>query len=135
MKIKGINHVGFVVKDIEKTISFYKDAFGATSTPVMINEDMGVKVALVNLGGGQAELFSPVEQPPAGSRGDIYQEFINSKGEGITHLALEVDDVEAALQELEQKGITPIDKVPRPGLFTTVGKIAYVNHEVELCQP
>ena len=66
------------------------------------------------------------------------RKFIANKGEGIHHIAVAVDDIEAALKELEQKGVTLIDKVARPGAH---GKVAFVNPKsaygvlLELCQP
>ena len=134
MKFGKVRHTGFVVQDIEKTISFYQDSFGATATPVTTNQDMGIKMALVELGETLLELFAPVASPPAGSRGHTLQQLINTRGEGITHLAVNVDDIEATLRELEQKGITPMDRVSRPSSYPGCSRIAYVNPQMELCQ-
>ena len=126
MNIKGINHVGVVVRDIQEAVSFYKDAFGASLPPIKRREDLGVDVAFVNVGESELELFSPLEQPPAGSIGEGMKEFLKTRGEGIHHLAFTVVGIETALQELKDKGLKLIDEVPRKGMH---GKIAFISEE------
>jgi len=138
MKIRKIEHLGIAVKDIEKGVSFYRDALGLSVPAVTRDEAMGATIAFVNIGESSLELISPLEEPPPGSTGDVMRKFITNKGEGIHHLCVAVDNIEAALKELEQKGITLIDKVPRPGAH---GKVAFVHPKstngvlLELCQP
>jgi methylmalonyl-CoA epimerase len=138
MKVERIEHLGVALKDIEKGVSFYKDVLGLSVTPITREEETGAAMAFVNIGESSLELMSPLEQPPPGSVGSIMRKFIDTKGEGIHHLAIAVDDIEAALKEMEQKGATLIDKVPRPGAH---GKVAFVHPKstygilLELCQP
>ena len=138
MKIDRIEHLGIAVKDIDKAISFYRDVLGLDVAPVMKEESVGVAMTFVNVGESSLELMSPLGEPPAGSVGDIMGKFIAGKGEGVHHLAIAVDDIEAALKELGEKGIALIDKTPRPGAH---GKIAFVNPKssngvlIELCEP
>ena len=138
MKIEKIEHLGVAINDIERGISLYKDVLGLTTTPITRDEEMGSNMAFVNIGESALELLSPLEHPPAGSTGDIMRKFLTNKGEGIHHLCIAVDDIEVALKELEQKGITLIDKVPREGAH---GKVAFIHPKssygilIELCQP
>jgi len=138
MKIDRIEHMGIAIKDIDRGVSFYRDALGLAVEPATRDEATGAAMAFVNIGESSLELISPLEEPPAGSTGDIMRKFITNKGEGIHHLAVAVDDIEAALKELEQKGVTLIDKIPRPGAH---GKVAFVHPKsaygilLELCQP
>ena len=138
MKIRKIEHLGIAVKDIEKGVSFYRDVLGLTSTPITRDNAAGAAMAFVNIGESSLELMSPLEEPPPGSTGDIMRKFFTNRGEGIHHLCIAVNNIEAALKELEQKGVTLIDKVPRPGAH---GKAAFVHPKstngvlLELCQP
>mgnify|MGYP001038563281 CR=1 FL=1 len=138
MKINKIDHLGIGVKDVEKALSFYKDVLGLSAAPISKDEATGSVMAFVNVGESSLEFISPLGEPPAGSTGDVMSKFISNKGEGIHHLCVAVDDIEASLKELEQKGVTLIDKVPRPGAH---GKIAFVHPKsssgilLELCQP
>ena len=138
MKISKIEHLGIAIKDVEQGAAFYRDALGLTVEPVTRDEATGAAMTFVNIGESTLELISPLEEPPAGSTGDVMRKFIANKGEGIHHIAVAVDDIEAALKELEQKGVTLIDKVARPGAH---GKIAFIHPKstygilLELCQP
>jgi methylmalonyl-CoA/ethylmalonyl-CoA epimerase len=138
MKVQKMNHVGVVVKDIDKAVSFYKDVFGASSTAITKREDLGVSVALVFVGDSELEMFAPLEQKPAGSLGETMQEFLNTRGEGMHHLAFSVDDIEGAVGEMRDRGLVLLGKAPRDGMH---GKIAFVSEDsaygtrIELCEP
>ncbi len=137
MKIKRIDHVGVVVRNMKEAISFYEDAFGATAGAPMERPDLGVTITLVKLGDGELELFCPLEQRPASSTGEAMQEFLDTRGEGIHHVAFAVEDIDGALGELREKGVALKDKVSRPGIH---GKIAFLQRDashgvpVELCE-
>ena len=138
MKIGRIEHLGVAVKDIEKGLSFYRDILGLKATSVSREEEMGAAMVFVEIGESSFELMSPLENPPSGTVGDIMRKFMEKNGEGIHHVAVAVDNIEAALKELEQKGVALIDKVPRPGAH---GKIAFLHPKatygilIELCEP
>lgn len=138
MKVGRIEHLGIAIKDMDKGLFLYRDVLGLKVTSVTRKEDMGATVAFVDIGESSFELMSPMEGPPAGSVGDIMRKFIHNSGEGVHHVAVAVDDIEAALRELEQKGITLIDKVPRSGAH---GKVAFIHPKsthgilIELCEP
>ncbi|MEA3253715.1 MAG: VOC family protein, partial [Chloroflexota bacterium] len=90
MKVKRIDHVGVVVRNMKEAISFYEDTFGATAGTPMERPDLGVTITQVKLGDGELELFCPLEQRPAGSTGEAMQEFLDTRGEGIHHVAFAV---------------------------------------------
>jgi len=137
MKVQKMNHVGVVVRDLDKAVSFYKDVFGATSTAIKRREDLGVAVALVFVGDSELEMFAPLEQRAAGSLGETMQEFLNTRGEGMHHLAFSVDDIEAALGDVRDRGLVLLGKAPRDGMH---GKIAFISEDsaygirIELCE-
>ena len=137
MKVQKMNHVGVVVRDLDKAVSFYKDVFGATSTAIKKREDLGVSVALVFVGDSELEMFAPLERWAAGSLGETMQEFLNTRGEGMHHLAFSVDDIEAALGDVRDRGLVLLGKAPRDGMH---GKIAFISEDsaygirIELCE-
>ena len=137
MNVERIEHLGIAIKDIDKGVSLYRDTLGLSITPVDRNKTLGAAIAFVTIGESSVELISPLEDAPAGSTGDIMRKFIDNKGEGIHHLCIAVDDIEGAIKELQQKGLTLIDRVPRSGEH---GKIAFMHPKstygvlLELCQ-
>jgi len=137
MKVQKMNHVGVVVRDLEKAVSFYKDVFGATSTAIKRREDLGVSVALVFVGDSELEMFAPLERWAAGSLGETMQDFLNTRGEGMHQLAFSVDDIEAAVGEVRDRGLVLLGKAPRDGMH---GKIAFISEDsaygirIELCE-
>ena len=138
MKVQRMNHVGVVVRDLDKVVSFYKDVFGATATAIKKREDLGVSVALVFVGDSELEMFAPLERRPAGSLGETMQEFLNTRGEGMHHLAFSVNDIEAAVGEIRDRGLALLGAAPRDGMH---GRIAFVSEDsaygtrIELCEP
>ncbi|MBI4640631.1 MAG: methylmalonyl-CoA epimerase [Candidatus Tectomicrobia bacterium] len=112
--IKKIDHLGLAVKDLDETVKFYKESFGLD---VEKTEDFqGFKIAFIPVGNAELELLQDTN--PEGA----IAKYIERRGEGIQHVAFEVDNIEEALKEAKAKGITLIDEKPRPGANnTTVG--------------
>ena len=79
-----INHVCIAVRDIEDTLGFYRLTFGTGSADIEEIEDQGVRAALVRVGGSQLEFIQPTD-----STGGVAR-FIESRGEGVHHICLEV---------------------------------------------
>ena len=105
-----INHVAYVVADLDAAIPLYTERFGM---PLQVREvlpDQGVEAAALGVGSGHLELIQPLD--PENSIG----RFLERRGEGMHHVAFEVPDVAAALAELAAAGIEAIDKEPRRGL-------------------
>ncbi|SHF09207.1 methylmalonyl-CoA epimerase [Thermoanaerobacter uzonensis DSM 18761] len=130
--IKKIDHIGIAVKSIEEALKFYEDVLGLEITGVEVVEEQKVKTAFIPVGDSEIELLESTSDD-----GPIAK-FIEKRGEGIQHIALQVDDIEKTLEELKQKGIRLIDEVPRYGAGGA--KIAFVHPKsangalLELCQ-
>lgn len=116
--IKKISHIGIAVKDLDKAIEFYKK-IGLEVESTEVVESQKVKVAFIPVGDVRIELLA------ATSEDSPIAKYIEKKGEGIQHLALEVDDVEESIKEAISKDIRMIDKSPRLGAHNA--KIAFAH--------
>jgi methylmalonyl-CoA/ethylmalonyl-CoA epimerase len=119
MKVSGIDHIGIAVKSIEEAKKLYTDILGLSLLGEETVEEQKVKVCFIPCGDSEIELLESTspEGPVA--------KFIETKGEGIHHLALRVDDIEAAIAAMKAKGIRMIDEKPRYGAGGA--KIAFVH--------
>jgi methylmalonyl-CoA epimerase len=113
-----IDHIGIVVHDIKKALSVYEVALGIPLKEVLDIPDQKVQVAFLPLGESNLELV----QPTAGDTG--IARFLEKKGEGIHHICIEVEDIEAALARLSDHGVPLIDTAPRPGAH---GRVAFIH--------
>lgn len=109
MKISHIEHIGIAVKSLEQAIPYYENILGLKCYSVEEVADQKVKTAFFMVGQTKIELLESTD--PEGAIG----KFIEKKGEGVHHLAFAVDSVQAALDEVAEKGIQLIDKAPRKG--------------------
>ena len=130
--IKRVHHIGIVVRNLDDGIAMYQGALGLTLSKVTASEQDGVKMAFMPAGDTLVELLEPTDPSTGVAR------FLESRGEGTHHIALEVDDIEAHLRQLEAAGAQLIDKTPRQG---AEGLVAFVHPKsmkgvlVELVQP
>jgi methylmalonyl-CoA epimerase len=115
--IRKIAHIGVAVKNVEEVEKLYSEVLGLTITGREVSPDN--KVAFIPLGDTAVELLQSVKPDGAIAR------HIEKKGEGIHHLALEVDNIEKALEELKAKGVVLIDEKPRRGAHDS--KIAFLH--------
>lgn len=101
-----IDHVGIIVRDLDKAVKLYKELL---DMPMILEENQGWISAIITTESGKLELMQPTnEDGPVGKA-------LAKRGEGIHHLAIEVDDVQTYLNKAEQLGLTLIDKHPRIG--------------------
>ncbi len=107
--VTKIDHIGIAVKDLDETLKFYEDVLGIKCTSKEVVEDQSVRVAFLPVGDSEVELLESTTEDGPIAR------FIEKKGEGIQHIAFKVDDIEAKIKELEEKGVRLIDKEPRYG--------------------
>lgn len=133
MSAKGLDNIGVAVKDLDAAIGFYRDVLGLEFEGTHILRERGVRVAFFSVGGGaHIELLEPLDSE------STIAKFLSSRGEGIHHLAVKVNDIEASLEQLKQKGVTLIDEKPKVGAEGK--KIAFVHPKstrgvlLELCQ-
>ncbi len=107
--VKKISHVGIAVTSLEEQIPFYRDVLGLEFTGTETVEDQMVKVAFFNIGDTRIELLEPT------SENSTIAKYIAKRGQGIHHLAYEVDNCQTALNKMEAEGIRLIDSAPRIG--------------------
>ena len=119
MRPRGIHHLGVAVRDLDEAIGTYAALFGGTVEHRAVVPDQGVEAASVLVGHGRLELVMPVaEETPVGR-------FLAQRGPGMHHVAYEVDDVRAALEEIAAAGGQLIDAEPHRGLFGL--EVAFVH--------
>ena len=108
MAIK-ISHLGIAVRDLAESEALFKVLLGEEHVHRETVLDQGVNIASLKLGDSLIELTEPMNEasPIAG--------FLAKRGEGIHHIAIEVEDVEQELRRVEALGIRLIDEHPRLG--------------------
>jgi methylmalonyl-CoA epimerase len=104
-----INHLGIATKGIEESLKFWSDALGLENVHTEIVEDQKVRVAMLPIGESRVELLEPTSDDSPISK------FLEKRGGGIHHIAVEVDDIEASLAQLKAQGMRLIDETPRVG--------------------
>jgi methylmalonyl-CoA epimerase len=109
---RGVHHVGIVVADLDAGIDHYCNVLGATIELRRELPDQGVDAASLHVGGGLVELIAPLDV--ASDNG--VARFLAKRGQGVHHVAYEVDDVAASLEALRAAGVALIDEQPRVGL-------------------
>jgi methylmalonyl-CoA epimerase len=116
---RGIHHLGVAVDDLDEALVTYERLFGARLEHRETVPDQGVEAASLRIGGDRVELLASLgEETPVGR-------FLSSRGPGMHHVAFEVEDVGAALDELAANGVELIDDRPREGLFGL--EVAFVH--------
>lgn len=108
-KIMKINHLGIASKDIEEALKFWGDALGLENVHTEVVEDQKVRVAMLPIGESRIELLEPTSEDSPISK------FLEKRGGGIHHIAVEVEDIEKSLAKLKSKGMRLIDENPRIG--------------------
>jgi methylmalonyl-CoA/ethylmalonyl-CoA epimerase len=116
---RGIHHLGMAVTNLDEALETYERLFGAQIERRATVEDQGVRAASVRIGDGRVELLEPLgEDTPVGR-------FLEKRGPGMHHVAYQVSDLPAALDELAGAGADLIDERPRAGLFGL--QVAFVH--------
>lgn len=132
MSVEKIDHIGIAVESIEKWLGFYKDVLGLEYTGSEEVEEQKVRVAFLKIGESQIELLEPTadDSPIA--------KFLEKRGSGIHHIALKVDDINAALARHHEAGAQLIDNEPRIGAHNM--RVAFIHPKssggvlMELCE-
>ena len=106
---KKIAHIGIAVYNIEASIPFYTELLGLTLEKTEKVESEQVKVAFIKIGESRIELLEPLSEQSA------IHSFLEKKGEGIHHIALEVDQIDQRLIDLKQNGIRLINEQSKQG--------------------
>jgi methylmalonyl-CoA epimerase len=113
--IKRVHHIGIAVKNLKESTALYEMLLGIKAE---IHEASSQRVteACFKLGNEvEIDLLEPMGDDSAVAK------FLEKRGEGLHHIALEVEDINAGLKEMEHKGVQLIDKAPREGVAGQIG--------------
>ena|SRR3990172_1547046 len=120
-KIKRIDHVAIVVHDLEAALGFWRDALGLELQAVEDVPEQQALVAFLPVGESEVELVKPTTGDSGVAR------YLEKRGPGMHHVCLEVDDIQAALDRLREKGVRLINETPLSG--SGGKKIAFIHPE------
>ncbi len=132
MKILQIDHIGVAVNSNAAGKQFWSDILGLPFEGEETVAEQKVTTAFLPVGESEVELLESTDP------GGPIAKFLEKKGEGVHHIAFRVDDIDAALDELKNKGVKLIDETPRIGAGGA--RIAFLHPKatggvlVELCQ-
>jgi methylmalonyl-CoA epimerase len=110
MEPRRIDHVAIIVRNIEQALAFYRDILGITPREIKEVPTEQVRIAFLPMGGpggSEIELIEPTNPTSSLAR------FLEKRGEGLHHICLQVDDIDAALADIQAKGAPVLDKQPR----------------------
>ncbi len=113
-----IDHIAIAVNDVESSAKEYQQALGVSNIEFETIDAEGVKVAILYLENGRIELMQPTNDSSP------IKKFLEKKGEGLHHLALETNDIENEVTRMEECGIQFLGKI-RPGSAGT--KVTFIH--------
>ncbi|WP_420545604.1 methylmalonyl-CoA epimerase [Nitrosopumilus sp.] len=126
-----IDHIAIAVNNVEESAKVYQQALGVEEVEFETVETEGVKVAIIHLENGRIELMQPTnDQSPI-------KKFLDKKGQGLHHMALETGNIEGEAQRMEGCGVQFLGKI-RPGSAGT--KVTFIHPKslegvlAELCE-
>jgi methylmalonyl-CoA/ethylmalonyl-CoA epimerase len=135
--VLAVDHVGIAVPDLDAAIAWYAETFGLVATHEEVNEEQGVREAMLSApgdtGGAAVQLLAPLRPDSAIGK------FLDRSGPGIQQMAYRVADIEATCAALREKGVRLLYPEPRRG--TADSRINFVHPKdaggvlVELVQP
>lgn len=114
-----IDHVAIAVRDLDAAIAWYADVFGALVVHREIVESDGVEEALVRVADSYVQLLTPTRDDSPVAK------YLETKGEGLHHVAYRVANCAAALEAVKASGYQVIDQTPRPGSRSTT--VAFIH--------
>jgi methylmalonyl-CoA/ethylmalonyl-CoA epimerase len=120
-KVIAINHIAVVVDDMEKSLSFWRDALGLELHELRDVPAEKSKVAFLPLAGSEIELVKPTSDDSGIAK------YLAKRGPGMHHICVEVDDIHGMLAQLKSKGIRLINEEPR--IAADGKKYAFVHPE------
>lgn len=120
-KVKQINHVAIVVEDMEKALSFWRDALGMELYGLRDVPAEKSQVAFLPLSGSEVELVQPTTDDSGIAK------YLAKRGPGMHHICLEVDDIEGMMFHLRSQGVRLINEEPR--LAADGKKYAFIHPE------
>jgi methylmalonyl-CoA epimerase len=128
-----LDHIGIAVGDVEASLAFFRDVLGLHVEPPEDVSSQRVRAHFLHMGPSSLEVLEATSPDSAIAR------FVEKRGPGLHHVALRVDDIDAALAYLALRGVRLIDRVARPG--AEGARVAFIHPSaahgvlVELKQP
>jgi methylmalonyl-CoA epimerase len=116
---RGIHHLGVAVEDLDEAVATYERLFGAALERRETVPEQGIEAASLRIGSDRVELLASLGEETAVGK------FLEKRGPGMHHVAFEVEDIGAALDDLAAGGVELIDERPRHGLFGL--EVAFVH--------
>ena len=113
-----IDHIAIAVNDVKESAKVYQQALGVDSVEFETVESEGVKIAIIELENGRIELMQPTNDSSP------IKKFLDKKGQGLHHMALDTDDIEGEVERMEGCGIQFLGKI-RPGSAGT--KVTFIH--------
>jgi len=115
----SIHHIAIAVRDMDAALAFYRDTLGLEMTERRKVSEEGVEIAFLPAGEGEIELVRPLDGESGVAR------FLEKRGEGLHHVCLAVEDVEAAMERLRAAGARLLNNEPRVNVHGT--RYAFVH--------
>ena len=113
-----IDHIAIAVNNVDEAAKKYQEALGVNNIEIETVESEGVKVAIIHLENGRIELMEPTNETSP------IKKFLDKKGSGLHHMALETNDIEGEVQRMEGCGVQFLGKI-RPGSAGT--KVTFIH--------
>ena len=130
--MKKIDHVGIAVKDLNTTTKIFEKIFNTKTSSIEVVKSEKIKTTFLKIGESKIELLEDLNED------GVINKFINTKGGGIHHLAIEVDNILTEIKRLQEEGFSIINSNPSEGAN---GKLISFLHPketggvlIELCQ-
>ena len=114
-----LDHIGIAISDLDAALGFYRDALGLDVQAPEVVGSQRVRVHFVPAGDTAIELLEATSDDSAIAR------YLGTRGPGLHHITLRVDDIQAALAELKARGVRLIDESPRPGAHGSL--VAFIH--------
>ncbi len=135
MKVTHIDHVGIAVADLDAAIAFYEKSYGMRCVHIEVNEEQGVREAMLEVGdsGSYIQLLSPLDPDTTIGK------FLVKNGPGIQQMAYRVDDLDEVSEHLRDEGLRLLYDAPRTG--TAGSRVNFIHPKssggilVELVEP
>ncbi|MCV7411869.1 methylmalonyl-CoA epimerase [Mycobacterium florentinum] len=122
--VTAIDHVGIAVADLDAAIAWYHDTLGMVLVHEEVNEDQGIREAMIAVqdgepGTAQIQLMAPIDES------STIAKFLDKRGPGIQQMAVRVSDLDALCEQLREQGVRLVYEIPRRG--TANSRINFIH--------
>jgi methylmalonyl-CoA epimerase len=117
--LRGIDHVGIAVRDLDQAIQLYERRLGLRATGRERLQSEGIEIAMIPIGDSRIELITPLTPESSVAK------FLNERGEAVHHVAYATDDVTDSLRRAATAGAQLLDEVARTGAHGT--RVGFVH--------